>query len=247
VTPGASTLEDVAVPPPRSAVPDVVAGAVAVASAVAVLGWDLLDPRAPSDGPTFAGMVLAFSAVYGATGALLAWHGAARVVRRVLLGVALAHAVGAWAAAVADRAADGGWLGETALWLSSWIWAPAYVAVPALLPLLLPDGRPVWRWAAWLSGAAVTWAGLSWALTPYELQDFPIEGHSNPVGVAAVASTWVDAVGTLLLVAAVVVALASLVVRYRRTTGLAREQLRWLLLGVLGTVVVGASAFVLPS
>ena len=34
-------------------------------------------------------------------------------------------------------------LGTAALWLGSWLWAPAYVAVPTLLLQLLPDGHPL--------------------------------------------------------------------------------------------------------
>lgn len=98
-----------------------------------------------------------------------------------------------------------------------------------------------------LAAAAIGLAALSWAVTPYEWQDFPVrDGYVNPVGVEAAASAPAVAGVIGLVLLAVGVALASVVVRWRRATGLAREQLRWLLLGVLGTVAVGASAFVAP-
>lgn len=44
------------------------------------------------------------------------------------------------------------------VWLGSWSWAPGYIAIIAVLPMLLPDGTlvsPRWRPAAWLGVAAV--------------------------------------------------------------------------------------------
>jgi two-component system NarL family sensor kinase len=237
---------------PRSALPDLVAGLVAVSLAVVLLVWELLweDP-APSHGPSFSGMVLAFAFVYGATGAVLAVHGAAPVVRRVLLGIGLTHGLGGGCAAYADSALVAGSslpYGELAQWLGSWLWSPAYIAVPVLLPLLLPDGRPIWRWSGWLAAAAVLATAVSWALTPYDLQDFPLSGgYVNPVGVAAAAHPVSVAAVIALDLVAVGVAVTSLVVRLRRARGVARDQLRWLLLGVLGTVAVGGSAFLLPA
>jgi two-component system, NarL family, sensor kinase len=247
----ASALHDVAVHPPRSAVPDVLAGLLAVAVGLVVIGWQALagDPG-PSHGPSFSGMAVAFTLVYGASGAVLARHGVATVVRRVLLGIGLAQGVAALTATYADSAtaAAPGWpAAGAAFWLSSWLWSPAYIAAAALLPLLLPDGRPVWRWAVWLSGAAVVLTAVSWALTPYHLQDFPLEGGPvNPVGIDAAAHPVAVGLVIGLDLLAVGVALASVVVRWRRARGVARDQLRWLLVGVLGTVAVGAAGFVAP-
>ena len=146
------------------------AGLLAVAVGLVVIGWQALagDPG-PSHGPSFSGMAVAFTLVYGASGAVLAWHEVAAVVRRVLVGIGLAQGVAALTATYADSAtaAAPDWpAAGAAFWLSSWLWSPAYIAAAALLPLLLPDGRPVWRGAVWLSGAAVVLTAVSWALTP---------------------------------------------------------------------------------
>jgi hypothetical protein len=233
----------------RTARPDLAVGLLALVLA-AVLAVALLLDGPSSDGPTWSGMVLALTAVYGGAGAVLAWAGAAPVVRRVLLGIGLTCGLGGLASAYAGPAlgpASDRPGAELALWLASWLWSPAYVAVPAVLPLVLPDGRLVWPWTRWLAGAAVAVTALSWALTPYHLQDVPIEGHVNPVGVDAAAHPLAVAGVIALVLTAVAVAVASLVVRQRRAEGVARDQLRWLLLGVLGTVAVGGSAFVLPD
>jgi two-component system NarL family sensor kinase len=237
--------------PRRPAVSDLAAGLLAVAVGLAVTAWYVLG-NAPgsSHGPSFSGMSLAFTFVYGSSGAVLAWYGVATVVRRVLLGIALTHgvAVSVAAYAVSALAAQPHWpAAHVAYWLGSWLWSPAYIAVPTLLPLLLPDGRPVWRWALHLSGLAIVVTAVSWALTPYHLQDFPVEGGPvNPVGVEAAAAPVAVGLVIGLNLLAISMALASMVVRWRRATGIARDQLRWLLVGLLGTVTVGAASFVSP-
>ena len=235
---------------PRPARLDVTAGLLAAALAGAAAVWDLADgPRAASDAPAFGGMFVALTTTYALTGALLAQVGAARVVRRVLIAIALVLGAMAVLSTYAHSGLRSSWPGaELALWLSSWLWAPAYVAIPVLLPLLLPDGRPVWRWSGWLAGAAVLAAGLLWALTPYHLRDFPLlDVPANPVGTPAAAHP--VAVGSVvgLILLATAVSLLSMVVRYRRARGVARDQLRWLLMGVLGTIALGASVFLLPT
>ena len=230
---------------------DVALGLTAVTTALGGLAWRLLAGLEPhTEGPTFLAMEVAWALVYGAAGALLAWWDAAAPVRRVLLGIGLTHGISLLLGVYADAgaAAASPWPGaEWALWLTLWLWSPAYVAVPALLPLLLPDGRPVWRWSLWFAAAAIAVTAVSWALQPYHLQDIPIEGHVNPVGVDAAAAPAAVVAVAVVVLSAIAVAVASIVVRWRRAREVEREQLHWLLLGVLATIAVGASAFVLPS
>jgi signal transduction histidine kinase len=88
---------------------------------------------------------------------------------------------------------------------------------------------------------------VSWAVTPYHLQDIPVLGPVNPVGVEAAASPVAVAGVAVLVLSAVAVAVASVVVRWRRARDVERDQLRWVLVGVLATIAVGAGAFVLPD
>lgn len=143
-------------------------------------------------------------------------------------------------------------LDELALWLGSWLWAPSYIASAALLPLLLPDGSlPSRRWrpAFALSIAALAAQAVNWALLPYDLQDVPlvVRELTNPVGLTVAASPAVVAPITLLTVAAAALALASVAVRWRASTGDRRQQLKWLLVGGAATVVVFALGFVIPQ
>ena len=203
-----------------------------------------------TDGPSFLALPLAAALAYGGTGAVLAWSARALVVRRVLLAIGLAQAVVLATSIYSSYglAAAVPWpLTAETFWVGNWLWAPAYVAIGVVLPLVLPDGRPLWRPAAVLSATAVAWTALSWATTPYSLQDFPItNGLTNPVGVDAAASPVAVAGGALLVLTALGVALASAAVRWRRSTGAAREQLTWLLLGVGFTIALALSAFAAP-
>lgn len=138
-----------------------------------------------------------------------------------------------------------------ALWLGSWLWAPAYIASAALLPLLLPDGAlpsPRWRPALVLSCVALAAQAVSWAVLPYDLQDVPlvVRDLENPVGVAGAASPVVFGVVTALTVLAVVLSLASVAARWRASTGDRRQQVKWLLVGGAATVVIFALGLLVP-
>jgi len=159
------------------------------------------------------------------------------------LGAAISLVAGEWSSA--DPRST--WM----LWLGSWSWAPGYIAIIALLPLVLPDGTlvsPRWRPAAWLGVLSVVLAAAMWALWPYEDQDYPagLAGSTNPVGLDVVSDPLVSAVVDVVLVTAVLVAAASVVVRWLRSVGVERQQLKWVLLGVLATLVCVLLARLLP-
>jgi hypothetical protein len=121
-------------------------------------------------------------------------------------------------------------------------WAPAIALGVTLPALLVPDGRlrsPRWRVvvATALFGAIV--APLAGSLMPGQLQEteVPLE---NPFGLAGTAGT---AVSVLTLTAVVLhwlslpAALASLVLRFRASVGVERQQLRWVAAGATLTIV----------
>jgi signal transduction histidine kinase len=147
--------------------------------------------------------------------------------------------------------APGGPAVDWAVWLGSWAWAPGYVAIVGLLPSLLPDGlappRP-WTWTPWAGLVAALATAAWWALLPYEDQDFatPLAGYTNPVGTDLLASAAAEIAVTGLMLAAVVGGVAALAARWRRSTGIARQQLKWVLVGVVATVLLLALARVVP-
>ena len=96
---------------------------------------------------------------------------------------------------------------------------------------------------------AVAVIAVTWALTPYEGPEYPegLHGATNPVGVAATGEPVVAGLLGVLLLAAVIVGFGSLVTRWRRATDLARQQLKWVLVGYACTIVLFAVARLLPA
>lgn len=107
------------------------------------------------------------------------------------------------------------------------------VAAFALLLLLFPTGRPPsHRWAplAWVLVGAPALLIVSVLLQPGLTGVNHAEGITNPFGVVALRTT-VDGIGEVagwVLFFGCVAAVASLVVRFHRSSGDERQQLRWL-------------------
>jgi hypothetical protein len=84
---------------------------------------------------------------------------------------------------------------------------------------------------------------LSWALQPFEE---PFESVANPLAVSALASplSAVSAVTLILTALGIPVGTASLVVRFRRSRGVERQQLRWL---ALAAALLAAAVLAMAS
>ena len=110
-------------------------------------------------------------------------------------------------------------------WLAGWVWVPAMVSV-ATFPLVFPTGKllsPRWRPVLWGLIAVGPFLAFGAAFSSGELEDYP--GVRNPFGMKGV-----DAFGELgffLLLVLVVASIAALVVRFRRSRGVERQQLKW--------------------
>jgi hypothetical protein len=106
--------------------------------------------------------------------------------------------------------------------------------------LLTPTGSlpsPRWRWWARVTVAAPLLAVVSGALLPFEQ---PYRSVTNPLAVPALADLLlvVGAAAVMVTGLGVLVAAWSLLVRFRRAQGVEREQLRWVALAAVLTVVV---------
>jgi hypothetical protein len=129
-------------------------------------------------------------------------------------------------------------VGETAAWLSSWLWFLLVYVPMSFLLLLFPDGRPPsprWRPVAW--GVALGTAGgvVGYALRAGPLVDFP---HiANPYGVDSPVVGMVGVAGSIVGAGSMVSSAVSLIVRLRRAESVERQQIKWLAYG--GAVMVG--------
>jgi len=119
-------------------------------------------------------------------------------------------------------------------------WAPATVLGVILPALLVPDGRlrsRRWRPVAAAAVAVGVLVPVGSALAPVELEDI---GIPNPYALAGPAGELADAVGGLSIVlwlVVLVVSLACVVLRFRSSTGIERQQLRWVMAGAAGAVI----------
>jgi hypothetical protein len=119
-----------------------------------------------------------------------------------------------------------------AAWYASWPWWLVLVLAVVFTPLLFPTGRllsPRWRPAAWLAGAAT--ASLT-VLSALQANLGPVGDPvaANPIGIAGVENPEESTVGAVLLgllLLSVVAAFGSLVIRFRRSRGEERQQLKW--------------------
>jgi MFS family permease len=114
-------------------------------------------------------------------------------------------------------------------WVAQWIWA-AFLGPTVLILQLLPDGSVLtrrWRFVFWLTVGTLVVIALAVALIPGPLADYP---HiKNPLGVKSLAGVLdvLSGIGWILLVAAISLSAISLIVRYRRSSGERRQQLKW--------------------
>ncbi len=142
---------------------------------------------------------------------------------------------------------------EYAQFVSSLMIVPAAGAIILAL-LLFPTGSPPsprWRAVGWLVGVGCGVAVMAGSLQPTVLEVGDSMSVRNPLQVPAIASfTWLGIAAPLLLVGAAIGAAGSLAVRFLRSRGEERQQVRWLLFAVglviatlLLTFAVGDSGF----
>jgi hypothetical protein len=174
--------------------------------------------------------------VFGAatTGAIVASRVPGNAVGWVLLalgsGLGVAMLCGAYGEASAQRSAGRLPADVWATWIGQWLALLAVFGSTAALLLLFPDGRLVsrrWRPVAWAGALGVGLATLGAALIPEPLgqQEFP--NPAAPDGSAADVVRGLITVTDLLALPLLVAAAASLAVRFRRSRGVERLQLKW--------------------
>jgi hypothetical protein len=177
------------------------------------------------------GLLLAFAAFMG-VGALIVAHRPGNAIGWIFSAIALLAVTGALAEEYAGYAVRTrpGLLpgGVLAGWYAGWAWYPTVVLALVFTPLLFPDGRPPsppWRLVAWLTAATTALFVALTAVQPtIELDD----GHlvDNPIGLAEAPSPE-DSILNIALGLLIVAAVASLVIRFRRSRGDERLQLKW--------------------
>jgi len=122
-------------------------------------------------------------------------------------------------------------------WPQTWLWAPGVALVVVFLPLYFPDGRllsPRWRPALWSAVALTASFAFFSAFMPGGVSNVP--SVTNPLGVETLRPVLrvVEVVMVWTFPVLIFLAASSLVVRFRRSGGEERQQMKWL------TYAVGA-------
>jgi hypothetical protein len=115
-------------------------------------------------------------------------------------------------------------------WVQTWVWAPGVMLLLSFLPLYFPDGRlisPRWRWVLGSALLVSVLLTIQSALLPGDPRG---SGLVNPLGVEGLEPV-LDLSDPIMFAPYFVVLFASavsLVVRFRRSAGVERQQIKWL-------------------
>jgi len=155
----------------------------------------------------------------------------------ILLGLALAVTASVAAGGVYapyEKAADAGLPLRLLAWFDQWVIFLWFALVGILLPLLFPDGKlPSRRWrpVLWVGVATAVLSVLGTAFGAPRLDSGSGLGFHNPLAIGGPVGEALDAATTALgdpvFGVVVLLALASVVLRFRRARGAERQQLKW--------------------
>lgn len=188
------------------------------------------------------GGIALFAAPFAVVGLLIGVRRPEHRIGWLFAGAGLCSGVQAAASAYADAAFRSGgphlpaaaYVGN----LTQWIFAPAVLLGYTLPFLWFPEGQllsPRWRWVVRAAVVCTLATSLANILDSDPLNNYP---HvANPLGVTATALNAVNIAGLLGYVGALFAAIVSAFIRYRRSHGLERLQMRWFMVGVVGTGV----------
>jgi signal transduction histidine kinase len=188
-----------------------------------------------------------FSVTLGGAGVLIASHRPQNAVGWLFCGLAVVVAVGvdlsqAWGA----RAAVEGWPGgDVADVLINLAWVPGGLAL-TLAYLLVPDGRllsPRWALVPVTAALGIACTFPAWIVFP-ELAG-PLDPSPDPLPIQAVIVRLLAITGIVLYVGALIASAVSLTVRFRRSAGAERQQVKWFGVAAILTGAILPFAFIL--
>jgi hypothetical protein len=141
-------------------------------------------------------------------------------------------------------------LAVVSAWIGSWYWLTLLVLVLIYMPLLFPDGRlPSRRWLpiAVLAGVGMLGIVVLGALADtLPLNEAPGYEIDNPIGIEGLGNVEdlpVFGVLTSLLVVCIIGAGASVVMRFRRSRGAERQQMKWFAYAVVPMLLIPTDGF----
>jgi len=198
------------------------------------------------DGVGTAAFEWALALVFGVVGALITSRHPANPIGWIFLGASLAASstllAEACAASYIGTGAGPKLLAGIAADYDQVSWLPFAVAPTTFMLLLAPDGHvlgPRWRWIGWSSALGMIGTFIAQGLVAGDIPAYP--ELENPFGVDSPVVMPVLVIAELLIAVGIVGSAASLVVRFRRSRGERRLQLKWI---ALAGAVTGFSVLV---
>lgn len=198
-------------------------GLIAVGSVVVVLAYGLTN-GATGATTTWANELayLAFMLAFSTVGALVASRRPGNPIGWLLLGSVLCYAVGGAGVTVAGPV--------VIAWAGAWAWGVG-VGLAVVTLLLFPDGHlPSRRWrpALWLAVAGMIGFVVGSGFGAPTISDSNVP---NPFAVPGPLGEFLGALQETfpLVIVAALLALVSVVLRFRRSRGIEREQIKWVL------------------
>lgn len=136
---------------------------------------------------------------------------------------------------------------DLATWLGNWAWLPAQILPLTFGFLLFPDGHLPsrrWRLVGWAAGLSLLSLMLALAAHPGPVADWGT--RPNPFGIVGSERIFdgLITVGGALLVVGVFGSMAAIAVRFRRSRGTERAQMKWLVYAAILILIIGV--FSLP-
>jgi hypothetical protein len=188
--------------------------------------------------------IWAIALVFAGVGALIASRHPGNAIGWILLAAGVAAGLGAVASSFAQHWVEGSGgpdaLGKAAALYASLSWIPFILMPATFLLLLFPDGRLLsrrWRPVAWCAEVGIAGTFVAGGLRSGPIEDFP--QLMNPIGVDSPLLDLLEGLFLLVVLIGIVGSSASLIVRFRRSRGEQRQQMKWLALsgGVAATAV----------
>ncbi len=196
------------------------------------------------DGFTNGLFIWAITTVFGATGSLIASRHPQNPIGWLFLTAAVAAGVGSLAGAYAnfyiERRQGPLFLGQVAAQYGELSWMPFILLPATFLLALFPNGHLLshrWRPIAWCAGVGMVAGFVFEGMIAGPIPDHP--ALTNPFGVDSPLIDPLDGLSLLLVAIGMIGSSISLIVRFRRSHGDERQQIKWLALaGAVAVVTI---------
>jgi hypothetical protein len=191
-----------------------------------------------------------FVAVFSTVGALISSRLPRNPIGWIMIGAATSYVIGGLTLVFEDQVAHSGPIplsGRLVIWVGSWAWSVGLGLAGIYLLLLFPSGHVPssrWRIVGYSGAAGVVLLISSIAFDP-NWQAQGLHG-TNPMGIRGAESVLrlAGELGGALLIASIGAAAISLFLRFRRSKGTERQQLKWL--AYAAAVVAASVAAIVP-